>query len=170
MTEALRSKETRLFASVTGGVCRRLRVQKGLTRTDLARQLGIVRASIVKLEAGSHGIALVRYPALARALGVRVMDLLPPEFSKGYEPRDDPRRVEPPSAKDIAAFASGVCRRERRALGLTREAVTKRVGVEPQMLSHIECHAAGILPYRYPLLARALGIRVCDLLPPGFLG
>lgn len=163
------SKEMQRFLDFVGGACRRFRMQKGLTQAAVAMELGVHPKTYERLENAQAGGRLVRYPVLARALGARVMDLLPAEFSKGYAPRARRHSVAP-SAEDIARFASRVCRRTRIARGLTLEAVANRVGIERQALSVVELHEGGLTPYRYPVLARALGIRVCDLLPPGFLG
>ena len=54
-----------------------LRVEKGLSLTDLARLAGTTKAQIQKLERGERRLSLQWMSRLARALGVKMSDLLP---------------------------------------------------------------------------------------------
>ena len=60
---------------------RRLRNSAGLSQDALARAAGIGRVTLVRLEKGEHTPRLKTLEAIARTLGVRVLDLLvEPEF------------------------------------------------------------------------------------------
>ena len=54
-----------------------LRVEKGLSLTDLARLAGTTNAQIQKLERGDRRLSLQWMSRLARALNVKMSDLLP---------------------------------------------------------------------------------------------
>lgn len=54
-----------------------LRVEKGLSLTDLARLAGTTKAQIQKLERGERRLSLQWMSRLARALNVKMSDLLP---------------------------------------------------------------------------------------------
>jgi len=54
-----------------------LRVEKGLSLTDLARLAGTTKAQIQKLERGDRRLSLQWMSRLARALNVKMSDLLP---------------------------------------------------------------------------------------------
>ena len=54
-----------------------LRVEKGLSLTDLARLAGTTKAQIQKLERGERRLSLQWMSRLARALDVKMSDLLP---------------------------------------------------------------------------------------------
>jgi transcriptional regulator with XRE-family HTH domain len=54
-----------------------LRVEKGLSLTDLARLAGTTKAQIQKLERGDRRLSLQWMSRLARALDVKMSDLLP---------------------------------------------------------------------------------------------
>ena len=64
-----------------------LRVEKGLSLTDLARLAGTTKAQIQKLERGERRLSLQWMSRLARALGVKMSDLLP-EDTHGPEERE----------------------------------------------------------------------------------
>jgi transcriptional regulator with XRE-family HTH domain len=54
-----------------------LRVERGLSLTDLARLAGTTKAQIQKLERGERRLSLQWMSRLARALDVKMSDLLP---------------------------------------------------------------------------------------------
>lgn len=58
---------------------RRLREARGLSQTALAREAKVSRITLVRIEGGTQDPTLNTLAQIARALGVRVRDLLPPE-------------------------------------------------------------------------------------------
>jgi transcriptional regulator with XRE-family HTH domain len=56
-----------------------LRTQRGLSLSALAELVGTTKAQIQKLERGDRRLSLVWMQRIARALNVKVSDLLPPE-------------------------------------------------------------------------------------------
>lgn len=54
-----------------------LRLEKGLSLTDLAKAAGTTKAQIQKLERGERRLSLGWMDRLARALDVKISDLLP---------------------------------------------------------------------------------------------
>jgi XRE family transcriptional regulator, regulator of sulfur utilization len=62
-----------------GPVVRRLREARGLSQTALAREATVSRITLVRIEGGTQDPTLSTLGRIARALGVRVRDLLPPE-------------------------------------------------------------------------------------------
>jgi transcriptional regulator with XRE-family HTH domain len=76
-----------------GVALRRVRLQRGLSQTELADALGLTFQQIQKYERGSNRMAVSRLVRAARFLKVRASDLLPPEsdldgtaaaFLRGY--------------------------------------------------------------------------------------
>ncbi len=55
----------------------RRREARGLTKTALARKAGITRATLVRIEDGTHTPMMNTLQRIAKALGVKVRDLLP---------------------------------------------------------------------------------------------
>jgi transcriptional regulator with XRE-family HTH domain len=64
---------------VVGPVVRRLREARGLQQTALAKHAGVSRITLNRIESGVQDPTLSTLERIARALGVRVRDLLPPE-------------------------------------------------------------------------------------------
>ena len=60
-----------------GATIRRLREARGLSQVALARQATIGRVTLVRIEAGTQDPTLTTLARIARALGVRLRDLLP---------------------------------------------------------------------------------------------
>lgn len=73
--------ERETVAQFTGRVCKEARARRGLSLEWVAEQVGVCRQMLSQMERGGYGLMLHRYPALARALVVRVESLLPPWFS-----------------------------------------------------------------------------------------
>jgi len=70
------------------GVVRRA---KGMSQTELAEAVGTTRAQIYRLEKGKRGLSLDWMTRVARALDVKVADLLPTEEgdSAGLSPEEE---------------------------------------------------------------------------------
>jgi transcriptional regulator with XRE-family HTH domain len=77
---------------------RDLRTERGLTLADVARAAGMDASSLSRLESGARRLTLDHLPPLARALGVRVDDLL------GVPPVPDPRVRSKPRTRDGMTF------------------------------------------------------------------
>lgn len=60
-----------------GAAIRERRRELGLTQADLARRVGISRASLASVETGRQGVLVHRLYAFADQLGVDVISLLP---------------------------------------------------------------------------------------------
>src|ERR1700712_2524066 len=56
-----------------------LRRERGMSLTDLAKAAGTTKAQVQKLERGERRLSLDWMDRIARALNVKVSDLLPPE-------------------------------------------------------------------------------------------
>jgi transcriptional regulator with XRE-family HTH domain len=56
---------------------RRLRLAQGLSQTTLARRAKIGRVTLVRLEHGMHDPTLTTLERLAKALRMKVRDLIP---------------------------------------------------------------------------------------------
>jgi transcriptional regulator with XRE-family HTH domain len=55
---------------------KKLRTSKGMTQAELAAKAGISREYLARLELGQHDPHLSRLRSLAKALGVKVSDLV----------------------------------------------------------------------------------------------
>ncbi len=55
---------------------KRLRAQRGATQEELAKKTGLTRVHIARLEAGQHDPTLSTLQKLAKALKVKLPDLL----------------------------------------------------------------------------------------------
>ena len=65
-----------------GRMIRSKREARGLSQAALSEAVGWSRGHLAHVEAGKYRIQLHQLPKLARALKVRVRELLPREFSK----------------------------------------------------------------------------------------
>ena len=59
---------------------KQLRLERGLTLTELARKIGISESHLSRVEAGARGLHLSKMETLARALGVPVAEILSGQF------------------------------------------------------------------------------------------
>jgi transcriptional regulator with XRE-family HTH domain len=59
------------------------RERAGLTQEDLAREVGLTRTSITNIERGRQKLLIHALFAIAQALGVPAVSLLPPSLSQG---------------------------------------------------------------------------------------
>lgn len=55
----------------------RIRVQKGISATQLANQIGTKQPMISKIENGTRGKSFEKLPLIAKSLGCRIDDLFP---------------------------------------------------------------------------------------------
>lgn len=63
-----------------GRVIKRQRRDKKLLQQDLAERLEISRPSICLLEKGKQRVMMHDLPKIARAIGVKVIELVPPDW------------------------------------------------------------------------------------------
>lgn len=80
------------------GRLRALRSERGLTLADVSAAAGMDASTLSRLESGARRLTLDHLPTLARALGVRVDDLL------GAPPVQDPRVRSAPRTRDGMTF------------------------------------------------------------------
>ena len=59
---------------------KQLRLERGLTLTELAKKIGISEGHLSRVEVGARGLKLPKMEALAQALGVPVGDILSSQF------------------------------------------------------------------------------------------
>lgn len=64
----------------------RNRVAAGLTQVEVAARWGKARGSVANIEGGRQPVALHEVPSLAKAVGCRVRDLLPPRWFQETKP------------------------------------------------------------------------------------
>lgn len=77
---------------------RTLRTERGMRLADVASAAGMDTSTLSRLESGARRLTLDHLPPLARALGVRVDDLL------GTPPAEDPRVRSAPRTRDGMTF------------------------------------------------------------------
>lgn len=65
-----------------GRTVRKARKDKGLVQDDVAEALDWTRPSVTNLEKGRQRVMLHDLPKLARVVGIRVIDLIPPEWKR----------------------------------------------------------------------------------------
>jgi DNA-binding Xre family transcriptional regulator len=82
---------------------RQLRLERGLSLTDLANELGISESHLSRVEAGTRGLHLSRMEGLARALGVPLTEILPAQ-AQSWTP--DVAPYTPPKGSFIAKAAA----------------------------------------------------------------
>lgn len=70
-------KTLQRHADHVGKTIKRIRVEKGLKQTDLAKQSGLPQSHISRLEAGVHSPSLKTIEKVAKALGITAGDLAP---------------------------------------------------------------------------------------------
>lgn len=70
---------------MTGAELRRARLQMGQTQKQLAKQSGIARSRICRLEAGNSDRMLKGYETILRAYGFTIVRALPDKEWDGYE-------------------------------------------------------------------------------------
>lgn len=126
-----------------GSTVRRLREQKGITVTELARATGLSPAHISEIERGRTAPSVRTLEKLARALGVS------------------------PGVLVRSVGANGVgekLRRLRERLGLTQKEVAEKAGVSYGLIGQIESGRTQSSVTTLSLLAEALGVSPCYFL------
>ena len=58
---------------------KQLRIEKGLTLGQLAEKVGLSESHLSRVEAGARGVKLSKLGALAKVLGVPMIELMPQE-------------------------------------------------------------------------------------------
>ena len=66
-----------------GKVIKEQREKRGLIQQAIADKLKLSRASICMLEKGKQRVMMHDLPRIAEALGVPVIELIPPEWKRG---------------------------------------------------------------------------------------
>lgn len=69
-----------------GRTVRKQREAMRLTQADLGDRIGLSRASVANIEGGRQAVLLHQFLALAEALAMRPMDLIPSGRSANYSP------------------------------------------------------------------------------------
>lgn len=126
-----------------GSTVRKLREQKGITVTELARASGLSPAHISEIERGRTAPSVRTVEKLARALGVS------------------------PGVLVRSVGANGVgekLRRLRERLGLTQKEVAEKAGVSYGLIGQIESGRTQSSVTTLSLLAEALGVSPCYFL------
>jgi transcriptional regulator with XRE-family HTH domain len=82
----IRSMKPEPIYKQIGGIVRALRRRADKPQDALAGQLGISRATLANIETGRQRILVHQLYAIARALNVKLTDLLPPALANGSEP------------------------------------------------------------------------------------
>ena len=70
---------TQLYAKSLGQLIRRVREQRGLTLTKLARESGVAPSSLSEIETGVSVPAVDKVQRIAKALRISVQKVLPDE-------------------------------------------------------------------------------------------
>lgn len=81
--EGIRLEEVRALSRLAEGL-RRLRSDRGMTQTELARMAGVSPSAVSQTEAGHRGLALDTLLTLSEAMGVSLDDLLDRRPEEGY--------------------------------------------------------------------------------------
>ena len=86
---------------------KQLRIEKGLTLGQLAEKVGLSESHLSRVEAGVGGVKLSKLGALAKVLGVPMIELMPQENfehasdltpyvpPEGFGGRESARHIEP---------------------------------------------------------------------------
>ena len=134
-------------ARLLGCELRRLRVNRGLTLTSLARQAGISASFLSEIEQGKKSPSLASLDAISAALAVTREALVPPQDARLDAP-GLPTRV----------------RRARERLSLTQENLAARAEVSSGLIAQIESGATQPSLATVEGLSLALEVTPCYLL------
>ena len=98
---------------------KQLRIEKGLTLGQLAEKVGLSESHLSRVEAGVRGVKLSKLGALAKVLGVPMIELMPQE---SFEHASDLTPYVPPKGSAVEkALASSSQRMFRVLSGVLRE-------------------------------------------------
>jgi transcriptional regulator with XRE-family HTH domain len=143
---------TRLQELVAGNL-RRLRLDRRLTQEELAWRAGIDCRFIAFLEKGTYAATVTMLDRLAYALGVDPSDLF----------RAGDRGASPITAGERRALDIVIGRRlraMRKARGLSREMMARRLGLSARRLQKHERGAKRVRPNLFERVAAILGVRI----------
>lgn len=142
-----RLDDARLRARLLGCEVRRLRIERGLTLTNLAASTGLSASYLSEIERGKKTPSLTALDRLADGLGATRDALVPP-----------------PEARLDAPGLPARLRAARERAGLTQEGLAEAAGVSTGLIGQLE--SAATLPSLPTIerLARALGVSPCHLL------
>jgi len=77
---------------------KQLRIEKGLTLGQLAEKVGLSESHLSRVEAGARGVKLSKLGALAKVLGVPMIELMPQE---SFEHASDLAPYVPPKGSAV---------------------------------------------------------------------
>jgi transcriptional regulator with XRE-family HTH domain len=98
---------------------KQLRLEKGLTIGQLAEKVGLSESHLSRVEAGARGVKLSKLGALAKVLGVPMIELMPQD---GFEHPSDLIPFIPPKGSAVEkALASSTQRMFRVQSGVLNE-------------------------------------------------
>ena len=98
---------------------KQLRIEKGLTLGQLAEKVGLSESHLSRVEAGARGVKLSKLGALAKVLGVPMIELMPQE---SFEHASDLAPYVPPKGSAVEkALASSSQRMFRVLSGVLSE-------------------------------------------------
>ena len=98
---------------------KQLRIEKGLTLGQLAEKVGLSESHLSRVEAGARGVKLSKLGALAKVLGVPMIELMPQE---SFEHASDLVPYAPPKGSAVEkALASSSQRMFRVLSGVITE-------------------------------------------------
>jgi transcriptional regulator with XRE-family HTH domain len=116
---------------------KQLRLEKGLTIGQLAEKVGLSESHLSRVEAGVRGVKLSKLGALAKVLGVPMIELMPQE---SFEHPSDLVPFVPPKGSAVAkALASSTQRMFRVQSGVLNE-----LGISEGDLLIADCSAKSI--------------------------
>ena len=133
---------------------RRIREEAGLSQAQLARESGVDRATINKIEQGKRSPSIATLESLARALAVEVADFFPkaqaplPDFEEAGQRRED---------EDVFEMVLEAARRqEKQGSQATNRALASEGIPQPYFMRHHNEALARLLEHPRDELAEAL--------------
>jgi transcriptional regulator with XRE-family HTH domain len=84
------SDERRAYLKAFGMNLKLKRIERGLSQEEFGGLIGLHRTFVGQLERGSRGINVAELPHIARALGLRQVDLLPEAVDDDTHPPPQP--------------------------------------------------------------------------------
>jgi len=153
-----------------GRSVRARRKARGLSKTELANQIGVTFKQIKKYERGANRISLSRLTRIAHVLGAAVSDLLGgsrrPTRSRSRNKEHD-KLADPRKPDDLDVELGRLLRVERIARGLSQTELGNLIGVTFQQIQKYESGANRLPMGRLVRIAKILGVDVTYLLGGG---